>query len=69
MNMYKLDEPRISVVSPGDEDGIQREIEVGQSNAWGEALFFFRVCGYRIGLSQWDGSKFGETSYIVPAIR
>jgi hypothetical protein len=64
---YDTTQPRISVISPGDEDGVQREMEIGQASTWGEAEFFAKVCGYRISIAEWNGQCYKETQYLLPA--
>lgn len=63
---YDTAQPRISIISPGDSDGVQREMEIGQASSWGEAEFFCRVLGYRISISRWDGQCFREDQYLLP---
>ena len=65
--MYNTAQPRISVISPGNEDGCQREFEVGQAAAWNEAMFFARCCDYRISIAQWDGQCYKEKQYLTRA--
>jgi len=65
--MYDTTRPRISVISPGDEDGVQREMEIGQGNTWGEAEFFCKVLGYRISVARWNGTCYKEDQYLLPA--
>ena len=63
--LYNTNQPRISIVSPGDEDGVQREMEVGQAAAWNEAVLFAKVCNYRINVAQWNGTVFKDHQYLT----
>lgn len=65
--MYNTAQPRISVVSPGNEHGEQREFEVGQAAAWNEAMFFMKCCDYRINIAQWNGQCFENHQYFTRA--
>ena len=67
MHSYNTAQPRISIVSPGNQDGVQREMEVGQAAAWSEALFFARVCDYRINIARWNGQCFKDHQYLTRA--
>ena len=64
---YDTTQPRISIVSPGNEYGEQREMEIGQGSSWKEALFFMTVCNYRISVARWNGSTFAQAEYYVAA--
>lgn len=64
--MYDTTQARISIVSPGNEHGEQRTLEIGQDNTWGEAEFFARVCGYRISIARWNGTCYKEDQYLLP---
>ena len=64
--MYDTKQARISIISPGNEDGEQREIEIGQDEAWGEAEFFAKACGYRVSIARWNGVCYKEEQYILP---
>lgn len=64
---YNKSQPRISIVSPGNEHGEQREMEIGQASSWNEARFFMTVCKYNISLGRWNGSSFAQAEYYVAA--
>lgn len=64
---YNTAQPRISIVSPGNEHGEQREMEIGQASTWNEAVFFAQVCNYRVNIAQWNGSVYKDTRYLTQA--
>ena len=64
---YNPAQPRISIISPGNEDGVQRELEIGQASTWNEAMFFAQVCDYRVNIAQWNGSVYKDTQYLTRA--
>lgn len=61
---YNTTQPRISIVSPGNQHGEQRELEIGQAASWHEARFFMTVCDYRINVAQWNGHCFVDKQYL-----
>lgn len=64
--MYDITGPRISIVSPRHKLGVERERELGQRRAWGEAEFFARCLGYRINIAEWDGQCFRLDRGLLP---
>lgn len=64
---YDINQPRISIVSPGNEHGEQREQEIGQASSWNEAVFFMQVCDYRINVSHWNGRSYADNQYFTRA--
>lgn len=55
MNTYRLDEPRLTVYPPQATNGQGVPIcrEVGQAEAFGEALFFCSI-GYMVNVAKWN---------------
>lgn len=58
MSTYNTNNPRITIMSPPDGDGNQREMEIGQTEAWNEAMFFARVCNYVVTIHHFQGEGF-----------
>ena len=62
---YDTTQPRISVRSPLTADCCDREFELGQAEAMGEAMFFLTL-GYSVHVARWDGQKFASECNYLP---
>lgn len=56
---YRTDQPRISVASPATAYRCSLEMEIGQANAIGEAMFWHSI-GYTVHVAWWDGKYFSN---------
>ena len=53
MHTYRLNEPRLTIYPPQAANGQGVCREVGQAEAFGEALFFCSI-GYRVNVAIWN---------------
>lgn len=64
VTVYRIDEPRYAAVQ-WDKQGTEREIELGQAAALGEAMLWLRM-GYNIRVYRWDGKQFAVYENYFP---
>ena len=66
--MYDTTQPRITIRPPFSYDAPypEREMEIGQASAMGEAMFFLSI-GYSVGVYEWDGKKYVNQCNYTPA--
>jgi hypothetical protein len=64
---YDIYQPRISVRPPPQDDysDVDREMEIGQVEAMGEAVFFLSI-GYSVGIAEWNGKIFVNRCNYFP---
>jgi hypothetical protein len=63
--MYDTTQPRISISHVDPVTYEQRERELGQAEAYGEAMFFLAL-GYTVHVAEWDGKCFVSRCNYLP---